>query len=282
MNDATRGADNIRNDISALAQRYIVIDRDEECGIMVCRRKILNVGGDYRMTTGYMAVGPMAPFYVFPCGHAFHAQCLIAHVTRCTNQAQDGVGKDNTSYSFNVEISVLLWFSGGDRYPSDIVEVCSSRHGWLLFKDCRYLTCFRVGVGSRVSGRELGLGFCSGVRCWVWMLIESVQVSGLGFGTDVGVSVGCEVPGDKALEPSQMGKNLCARIWFEIPKEVSINSAGMTFVLQLWTEIPPRLHIEEDKGPNPLVQHVSVLYPKDPTHQRRLSDGEIQTCKWRP
>lgn len=25
---------------------------------------------------------------------------------------QDGVGKDNTSYSFNVEISVLLWFSG--------------------------------------------------------------------------------------------------------------------------------------------------------------------------
>nr|XP_009631230.1 vacuolar sorting protein 18-like [Nicotiana tomentosiformis] len=86
MNDATRGADNIRNDISALAQRYTVIDRDEECG--VCRRKILNVGGDYRMTRGYMAVGPMAPFYVFPCGHAFHAQCLIAHVTRCTNQAQ--------------------------------------------------------------------------------------------------------------------------------------------------------------------------------------------------
>ncbi|WMV29117.1 hypothetical protein MTR67_022502 [Solanum verrucosum] len=86
MNDATRGADNIRNDISALAQRYTVIDRDEECG--VCRRKILNVGGDYRMTTSYMVVGPMAPFYVFPCGHAFHAQCLIAHVTRCTNHAQ--------------------------------------------------------------------------------------------------------------------------------------------------------------------------------------------------
>ncbi|KAK1305276.1 hypothetical protein QJS10_CPB11g01003 [Acorus calamus] len=32
MNDATRGADNIRNDISALAQRYAVIDREEECG----------------------------------------------------------------------------------------------------------------------------------------------------------------------------------------------------------------------------------------------------------
>lgn len=35
MNDATHGADNIRNDISALAQRYALIDRDEECGVLV-------------------------------------------------------------------------------------------------------------------------------------------------------------------------------------------------------------------------------------------------------
>ncbi|KAK6919503.1 Pep3/Vps18/deep orange [Dillenia turbinata] len=86
MNDATHGADNIRNDISALAQRYALIDRDEECG--VCKRKILNIGSEQRMARGYAAAGPMAPFYVFPCGHAFHAQCLIAHVTRCTHRAQ--------------------------------------------------------------------------------------------------------------------------------------------------------------------------------------------------
>ncbi|KAJ6693353.1 hypothetical protein OIU85_004151 [Salix viminalis] len=73
MNDATHGADNIRNDISALAQRYAVIDRDEECG--VCKRKIL-------------IVGQMAPFYVFPCGHAFHVHCLIAHVTCSVNETQ--------------------------------------------------------------------------------------------------------------------------------------------------------------------------------------------------
>ncbi|XP_050205186.1 vacuolar sorting protein 18 [Mercurialis annua] len=85
MNDATHGADKIRNDISALAQRYAVIDRDEECG--ACKRKILVMGGDYR-SRGYTSVGPMAPFYVFPCGHAFHAQCLIAHVTRCTTETQ--------------------------------------------------------------------------------------------------------------------------------------------------------------------------------------------------
>ncbi|KAL0001845.1 hypothetical protein SO802_015626 [Lithocarpus litseifolius] len=86
MNDATHGADNIRNDISALAQRYAVIEREEECG--ACRRKILTVGREYQMARGYTSIGPMAPFYVFPCGHAFHAQCLIAHVTRCTNEAQ--------------------------------------------------------------------------------------------------------------------------------------------------------------------------------------------------
>ncbi|KAK6148356.1 hypothetical protein DH2020_019268 [Rehmannia glutinosa] len=86
MNDATHGADNIRNDISALAQRYAVIKRDEECG--VCRRKILNVADDYRMARVYTSVGSMAPFYVFPCGHSFHSHCLIAHVTRCTTEAQ--------------------------------------------------------------------------------------------------------------------------------------------------------------------------------------------------
>ncbi|KAE9588534.1 putative transcription factor C2H2 family [Lupinus albus] len=85
MNDATHGADNIRNDISALAQRCTVIERDEECG--VCRRKILTAGREFGMGRGYTSVGPMAPFYVFPCGHAFHAQCLIAHVTRCTAES---------------------------------------------------------------------------------------------------------------------------------------------------------------------------------------------------
>ncbi|CAI9753952.1 unnamed protein product [Fraxinus pennsylvanica] len=86
MNDATRGADNIRNDISALAQRYAIIDCGEECG--VCQKKILNMAGNYPMMGVYTSVGSMAPFYVFPCGHSFHAQCLIAHVTRCTTEAQ--------------------------------------------------------------------------------------------------------------------------------------------------------------------------------------------------
>ncbi|XP_048594188.1 vacuolar sorting protein 18-like [Brassica napus] len=86
MNDATRGADNIRNDISALTQRYAVIDREEECG--VCKRKILTITGDFRMAQSYFSAGPLAPFYVFPCGHSFHAQCLITHVTSCAHEEQ--------------------------------------------------------------------------------------------------------------------------------------------------------------------------------------------------
>ncbi|GAB2262904.1 hypothetical protein Droror1_Dr00003901 [Drosera rotundifolia] len=86
MDFATAGADSIRNDISALAQRYAVIERDEDCG--VCQRKILNLAGEYGMTRGYASIGSMAPFYVFPCSHAFHAECLIAHVTRCTDRDQ--------------------------------------------------------------------------------------------------------------------------------------------------------------------------------------------------
>eukprot|EP00252_Welwitschia_mirabilis_P007813 TRINITY_DN19529_c0_g1_i1.p1 TRINITY_DN19529_c0_g1~~TRINITY_DN19529_c0_g1_i1.p1 ORF type:complete len:1023 (+),score=246.07 TRINITY_DN19529_c0_g1_i1:343-3411(+) len=77
MNDATRGADNIRHDISALTQRYAVVDPDEACG--VCNKKIL-ASSRNGLTSGYTP--PMAPFYIFHCGHAFHAQCLIGHVTK--------------------------------------------------------------------------------------------------------------------------------------------------------------------------------------------------------
>ena len=64
----------------------------------VCRRKILNSSSDFGISRGYASVGPMAPFYVFPCGHTFHAQCLIAHVTRSTDREQvsaDGIAFQN-------------------------------------------------------------------------------------------------------------------------------------------------------------------------------------------
>ncbi|KAI8002587.1 Leucine-rich repeat protein FLOR 1 [Camellia lanceoleosa] len=51
MNDATHGADNIRNDISALAQRYAVIDCDEDCGaeyILDLQRQLTLLGGEFK------------------------------------------------------------------------------------------------------------------------------------------------------------------------------------------------------------------------------------------
>nr|ATA62870.1 putative zinc ion binding protein [Hesperocyparis bakeri] len=84
MNDATHGADSIRQDISALAQRYAVVDRDEECG--VCGRKILTSRSGLGLARGFTS--HMAPFYVFPCEHAFHAQCLIGHVTKHTDPTE--------------------------------------------------------------------------------------------------------------------------------------------------------------------------------------------------
>ncbi|KAJ7548955.1 hypothetical protein O6H91_07G034600 [Diphasiastrum complanatum] len=87
MNDATRGADNIRRDISALSQRYAIIGRDEECG--VCGRKILALGtvrGSHGSATGYASF--MAPFYIFPCEHTFHADCLVGYVTKHVDQGE--------------------------------------------------------------------------------------------------------------------------------------------------------------------------------------------------
>lgn len=80
MNDATHGADNIRHDISSLTQRFAIIDRDEKCG--VCGLSILALGG--LQAAGYSSA--MAPFYVFPCEHSFHAQCLIGYVIKQTDK----------------------------------------------------------------------------------------------------------------------------------------------------------------------------------------------------
>ncbi|KAI9075328.1 hypothetical protein K1719_042733 [Acacia pycnantha] len=138
MNDATHGADNIRNDINALAQRYAVIDRDEECG--VCRRKILTAGREYGTARGFTSVGPMPPFYVFPCGHSFHAQCLIAHVTRCTDEAHaeyildrqkqlslmGGEARRDSNGAFSPEDSTIPSMSPADKLRSQLDDAIAS------------------------------------------------------------------------------------------------------------------------------------------------------------
>ncbi|KAK2461658.1 hypothetical protein APHAL10511_006121 [Amanita phalloides] len=59
MDEATRTAESIKQDINALKNRFITIDSAEICSS--CSRQLL-----------------LRQFYVFPCRHCFHADCLIA------------------------------------------------------------------------------------------------------------------------------------------------------------------------------------------------------------
>lgn len=61
MDEATRSAEAIKSDIADLRNRFVVVDASEKCGS--CGLALLT-----------------RQFYVFPCQHAFHADCLINEV----------------------------------------------------------------------------------------------------------------------------------------------------------------------------------------------------------
>ncbi|CAO1622916.1 unnamed protein product [Sympodiomycopsis kandeliae] len=63
MERATGSAEHIREDINKLSQRFVTVDPEEKCG--ACQTDALQ-----------------RQFYVFPCRHVFHADCLIAETTR--------------------------------------------------------------------------------------------------------------------------------------------------------------------------------------------------------
>ena len=62
MTNATEAADAIRRDIAELQNRFVVVDAAAKCD--VCSAQLL-----------------ARQFYVFPCQHAFHADCLIKEVS---------------------------------------------------------------------------------------------------------------------------------------------------------------------------------------------------------
>jgi uncharacterized protein YxjI len=67
MDDATKTAEVIKQDIMALKNRFITIDANELCSR--CRTLLLT-----------------RQFYVFPCHHTFHADCLISLVSSMSSQ----------------------------------------------------------------------------------------------------------------------------------------------------------------------------------------------------
>lgn len=67
MDETTKNAEAIKADIKALRNRFVVIDAGERC--TVCTFPLLS-----------------RQFYVFPCQHTFHVDCLIGlvrYTARC-------------------------------------------------------------------------------------------------------------------------------------------------------------------------------------------------------
>lgn len=61
MEEATRSAESIKADIKNLQSRFVTLEATEKCSI--CGYELLT-----------------RQFYVFPCQHCFHADCLIGQV----------------------------------------------------------------------------------------------------------------------------------------------------------------------------------------------------------
>jgi hypothetical protein len=62
MDNATQSAESIKKDIENLRSRFVTIDKEDKC---------------WKCGLGLVSKG----FYVFPCQHAFHADCLISMVS---------------------------------------------------------------------------------------------------------------------------------------------------------------------------------------------------------
>ena len=69
MDESARTAENIRKDILALDTRYAIVEPGERC--FVCQYPLLS-----------------RQFFVFPCQHAFHSDCLTQQIVK-----QAGAGK---------------------------------------------------------------------------------------------------------------------------------------------------------------------------------------------
>lgn len=61
MDDATQSAESIKKDIENLRNRFVTVDKSDKC---------------WKCGLGLVSKG----FYVFPCQHSFHADCLISMV----------------------------------------------------------------------------------------------------------------------------------------------------------------------------------------------------------
>ncbi|KAI0002078.1 Pep3/Vps18/deep orange family-domain-containing protein [Russula vinacea] len=106
MDDATRSAESMKEYIVGLKNRFITVDAGEKCS--VCSIPILT-----------------RQFYVFPCHHAFHADCLVgltkeylpAHALRRLLLLQDEIvkGKADRGDAIQMDGNAATWQPGTQR-----------------------------------------------------------------------------------------------------------------------------------------------------------------------
>lgn len=89
MDEATKTAESIKEDIAALRNRFVTIDAGESCS--VCSHLLLT-----------------RQFYVFPCRHTFHADCLIGLVSCVLSSLGAEHGLINCHRRRNISQRILL------------------------------------------------------------------------------------------------------------------------------------------------------------------------------
>lgn len=85
MDESAKSAERVRNDFQKFRNRSVVITSDEQCAI--CNVYLL-----------------LKPFFVFPCGHKFHGDCLEAQLMNFLS-----VYRTQSNY-FGQTSSVFLFF----------------------------------------------------------------------------------------------------------------------------------------------------------------------------
>ncbi|KAL1116066.1 hypothetical protein AAG570_005561 [Ranatra chinensis] len=96
MDDATRSAENIQNDISSFRSRYTVIEAEHVC--VTCDLQLL-----------------LRPFYVFPCGHKFHTDCLIAELTSLIPEEEKRVIENLQVHRWLIAEQIVYQYSNSGR-----------------------------------------------------------------------------------------------------------------------------------------------------------------------
>uniref|UniRef100_A0A8D8Y9F0 Vacuolar protein sorting-associated protein 18 homolog n=1 Tax=Cacopsylla melanoneura TaxID=428564 RepID=A0A8D8Y9F0_9HEMI len=89
MSEATRSAEEVRNDIQACGNRFYIVQNSDVCPL--CEVELVNNA-----------------FYIFPCGHKFHSRCMIQNLDseqRVTLETLSRTGEDSISSSSTGEVT---------------------------------------------------------------------------------------------------------------------------------------------------------------------------------